>query len=158
MRQAAGPGEVPALAVGAWRVMSDRLSALPVAARVADGGHQVVFPPGRDAATFKVAGLPGEPDVEVSAQDDGRLCCHYTGASQAQAALVIARLPVPGHPDVQVIAGDTLTATWNGIEIEWEHLPRPGEHGLGPNVAAALLAHLAVLGGGHRDDGEEDPR
>ena len=116
--------------------MSDRLPASPgavgvarmLAARVAAGGHQVVFPAGRDPATFKVAGLPGGPDVEVSAQDDGRVSCHYTGRSQAHAAVVIAGLPVPGHPHVQALTGDTLTATWSGTEIEWEHLPPGGGH------------------------------
>jgi hypothetical protein len=144
--------------------MGDRLQASPgavtmarmLAARVAAGGHQVVFPAGSDPATFKVAGLPGGPDVEVSAQENGRVCCHYTGRSQAAAAVVIARLPVPGHPDVQALTGDTLTATWSGIEIEWEHLP-PGGQPADPGLAAAaLLAHLAVLAG--HDDGEDAPR
>jgi hypothetical protein len=58
---------------------------------------------------------------------------------------------------VRVIAGDTLTETWGGIEIEWEHLPRAGGPGAGPGlVADGLLAHLAVLAGGRRDDGEDE--
>jgi hypothetical protein len=147
--------------------MGDRLAALSqadglarvLAARVAAGGHRVVFPAGRDPATFKVAGLPGRPDVEVSVQDDGRVCCHYTGSSEAQAAVVMARLPVPGHRDVQALTGDTLTATWSGIEIEWEHLPPRSEHPARPGpAAAALLAHLAILGGDCHDDGEDEER
>ena len=142
--------------------MDDRLSASPggvtmarmLAAWVAASGLPVAFPAGRDPATFTVAGLPGGPDVEVSAQETGRVCCHYAGRSHAQAAAVIARLPVPGHPQAQALTGDTLTATWSGIEIEWEYLPpgsgRPADPGL---AAAALLEHLAVLAG--RDDGED---
>jgi hypothetical protein len=63
---------------------------------------------------------------------------------------------VPAHPHVQALTGDTLTATWSGIEIEWEHLPRAvGSPGTRAGLAAAaVLAHLAVLGGGH-DDGED---
>jgi hypothetical protein len=122
-----------------------------LAAQLEARGHRVVFPPDGDAATFEVVGLAGGPDVEVSVQDDGRLCCHYTGASEAQAAVVIARLPVPGHMNVQAVTGDTLTATWSGIEVEWEHLPAaPGV------AAAALLAHLAVLDGGRDDAGDEE--
>lgn len=33
---------------------------------------------------------------------------------------------MPAHPHVQALTGDTLTATWSGIEIEWEHLPPSG--------------------------------
>lgn len=143
--------------------MGDQLAASPraarrasvLAARVTASGYKVVFPPGRDPATFKVDRLPGVPDVEVSVEDDGRVSCHFTGTSQAQAAVVIARMPVPGHPDVQALTGDTLTATWGGIEIAWEHVPPAGRH-LAGVAAAELLAHLAVLRGGHQDDGEDE--
>ena len=48
-----------------------------------------------------------------------------------------------------------MTATWDGIEIEWHYQPPAGSAGL-DQVAAAVLAHLAVLGG--RDDRKDDPR
>jgi hypothetical protein len=138
--------------------MGDRRGAPPeagaLAARLAAHGYQTWFPPGRDPATFKVTGLPGGPDVEVSAGDDGWTSCYYTGRSTAEAASVIARLPVPGKP--QAAVRDTLTETWGGIEIEWHCLP-PGEGcPAGPEQAAALLAHLAVLSG--REDGEDELR
>ena len=145
--------------------MGDRRRALPgagvlaeaLAARLAAHGYQTWFPPGRDPATFKVTGLPGGPDVEVSVGDDGGTSCYYTGRSAAEAASVIARLPVPGKPRARLAVRDTLTATWDGIEIEWHCLP-PGEGcPAGPGQAAALLAHLAVLSGG-RDDGEDELR
>jgi len=133
------------------------IRARDLAARLAAHGYQAWFPPGRDPATFKVAGLPGGPDVEVSAGDDGCTSCYYTGHSRAEAASVIARLPMPGKPRAQLAVRNTLTATWEGIEIEWHCLP-PGEGcPAGPEQEAALLAHLAVLSGG-RDDGEDDLR
>jgi hypothetical protein len=144
--------------------MGDRREALleagilaeALAARLAAHGYQTWFPPGRDPATFKVTGLPGSPDVEVSAGDGGT-SCYYTGRSRAEAASVIARLPVPGRPSAQAADRDTLTATWDGIEIEWHCLP-PGEGcPADPGRAAALLAHLAVLGGGLHD-GEDELR
>jgi hypothetical protein len=115
-----------------------------------------MFPPGRDPAAFKVTGLPGGPDVEVTAEEDGSTACHYTGRSRAQAASVIARLPVPGHPQIQAIISGTLIATWDGIEVEWHYLPPHGPADPG-QITAALLAHLAVLGGGSHD-GKDDPR
>jgi hypothetical protein len=128
-----------------------------LAARLAAHGYQAWFPPGRDPATFKVGGLPGGPAVEVSAGDDGCTSCHYTGRSRAEAASVIARLPVPGKPRAQLVVRDTLTATWDGIEIEWHCLPPGDGCPAGPEQEAALLAHLAVLSGGH-NDGEDDLR
>ena len=123
-------------------------AALALAARLAQHGYRVSFPPGRDPAVFKVTGLPGEPDVEVTAEDNGQAACHYTGRSQAEAAPVIARLPPEPAPD-------TMTATWDGIEIEWHYQP-PGGQPAGPRqVTAALLAHLAVLDG--RDHRKDDP-
>jgi len=140
---------------GASREAGIRARAL--AAGLAAHGYQAWFPPGRDPATFKVTGLPGGPDVEVSAGDDGGASCYYTGRSTAEAASVIARLPVPGKPRATLAVRDTLTATWDGVEIEWHCLP-PGEGcPAGPEQAAALLAHLAVLSGG-RDDGEDELR
>jgi uncharacterized membrane protein YccC len=93
-----------------------------------------------------VTGLPGSPDVEVTAEDNGQAACHYTGRSTAEAARVIARLPRESAPD-------TVTAIWDGIEIEW-HYQRPAGQPAGPDeVAAAVLAHLAVLDGrDHRKD------
>jgi hypothetical protein len=145
--------------------MGDRRGASPevgiraeaLAARLAAHGYATWFPPGRDPATFKVTALPGGPDVEVSAGDDGCTSCYCTGRSTAEAASVIARLPIPGKPRARLAVRDTLTATWDGIEIEWHCLP-PGEgRPAGPEQAAALLAHLAVLSGG-RVNGEDELR
>src|SRR5215471_15110123 len=97
-------------------------AALALAAQLAQHGYRVSFPPGRDPAVFKVTGLPGRPDVEVSAEENGQAACHYTGRSEAEAALVIARLPVPGPPQGGS-QPDTVTATWDGIEIEWHYQP-----------------------------------
>jgi hypothetical protein len=124
-----------------------------LAARLAGHGYRVRFPPGRDPAAFKVTGLPGGPDVEGTAEDDGSTACHYTGRTRAEAARVLARLPVPGHPQVQAATSDMVTATWNGIEVEWHYLPPQGRPGL-DQVVTALLAHLAVLDGRH--DGKHD--
>lgn len=129
-------------------------AALVLAARLAQHGYRVSFPPGRDPAVFKVTGLPGGPCVEVTAEDNGQAACHYTGRTTAEAARVIARLPVPGQHQAGSTP-DTVTATWGGIEIEWHYQPQAGQK-VGPDqVAAALLAHLAVLDG--RDDRKDDP-
>ena len=129
-------------------------AALALAARLAQHGYQVSFPPGRDPAVFKVTGLPGRPDVEVSAENDGSASCHYTGCTQAQAAKVIARLPAPGRSQVEIV-GETATATWGGIEVEWHYQPPQEQPGDPRQMTAALLAHLAVLGGNH--DRKDDP-
>lgn len=71
-------------------------AARALAARLAQHGYQVCFPPGRDPAVLKVTGLPGSSYVEVTAEDNGQAACHYTGRTTAEAAQVIARLPVPG--------------------------------------------------------------
>ena len=127
-------------------------AALALAARLAQHGYRVTFPPGRDPAVFKVTGLPGGPDVEVTAEDNGQAACHYTGRSTAEAARVIARLPVPGPPQGES-APDTVTATWDGIEIEWHYQPPDGQPADPRQMTAALLAHLAVLDGrAHRKD------
>lgn len=131
-------------------------TARALAARLTRHGYQVVFPPGRDPAIFKVTGLLAGPDVEVTAEDDGWAGCHYTGRSTAAAAEVIARLPVPGHPQIQAIIGHILIATWDGIEIEWHYQPPAGLPADPGQIATALLAHLAVLEGHH--DGEDVPR
>jgi len=127
-----------------------------LAARLAEHRYRVRFPPGRDPAAFKVTGLPGGPDVEVTAEDDGWTACHYTGRTRAEAARVIARLPVPGHPQVQVIFSRTLIATWEGIEVEWHYLPPRGCPADPGQITDALLAHLAVLDGRH--DGKDARR
>lgn len=125
-----------------------------LAARLEEHGYAVAFPPGRDPAVFKVTGLPDGPYVEVTAEDHGQAACHYTGRSAAEAAQVIARLPAPGQPQAES-APDTVTATWDGIDIEWHYQP-PAGHPAGPDqVAAAVVAHLAVLDG--RDHRKDDP-
>jgi hypothetical protein len=129
-------------------------AALALAARLAQHGHQVSFPPGRDPAVFKVTGLPGGPCVEVTAEDNGQAACHYTGRSTVEAARVIARLPVPGQPQDES-APDTVTATWDGIEIEWHYQPPDGQPADPRQMTAALLAHLAVLDGS--DHWKDDP-
>jgi hypothetical protein len=48
-----------------------------------------------------------------------------------------------------------VTATWDGIEIEWHYQPPAGQPAGPDQVAAALLAHLAALDG--RDDRKDDP-
>jgi len=121
-------------------------AALALAARLAQHGYRASFPPGRDPAVFKVTGLIGGPCVEVSAEEDGQAACHYTGRSAAEAAPVIARLPPESAPD-------TVTATWDGIEIEWHYQPPEGQPADPRQMTAALLAHLAVLDGrAHRKD------
>jgi hypothetical protein len=142
-RQAAA---LPGAATGA--------AARALAARLAQHGYQVSFPPGRDPAVFTVTGLPGGPYVEVTAEEDGQAACHYTGRSTAEAAVVIARLPVPGQPQADS-APDTVTAIWDGIEIEWHYQPPARQPAGLDQVAAALLAHLAVLGGNH--DRKDEP-
>ena len=129
-------------------------AARALAARLAQHGYQVSFPPGRDPAVFKVTGLPGRPDVEVAAANDGSAHCHYTGCTLVQAAKVIARLSAPGRSQAE-IAGETATATWDGIEVEWHYQPPQEKPGDPRQMTAALLAHLAVLGGDH--DRKDDP-
>lgn len=125
-----------------------------LAARLEEHKYTVAFPAGRDPAVFRVTGLPGGPYVEVTAEDNGQAACHYTGRSTAEAAEVIARLPARGRPQ-DGSAPDTLTATWDGIEIEWHYQPPAGQPVGLDQVAAAVLAHLAVLGGHH--DRKDDP-
>jgi hypothetical protein len=129
------------------------VTARALAARLAERGYQVTFPAGRDPAVFKLTGLPGDPDVEVTAEDSGPAACHYTASGLAEAAAVIARLPVPDYPAAQAAASDTVIAAWDGIEIEWHYLASPRQPADVGQVATALLAHLSVLGGwsGGRD-------
>lgn len=118
-------------------------AARALAARLAGHGYRVTFPGGRDPAVFKLTGLPGDPDVEVTAEDNA-------GSSLAEAASVIARLPLQAAP---AGASDTVIAAWEGIEIEWHYLASPRQPASVEQVAAALLAHLSVLAGwsGRRD-------
>jgi hypothetical protein len=71
-----------------------------LAARLTAHGYHVVFPLDRDPAAFKVADLPGGPDVEVCAEDDGSAGCLYTGRTRADAAPSSAgfRYPVTSRP------------------------------------------------------------
>ena len=133
--------------------MSARAVAVDMAKLLEGHGYRLMFPPGRNPAVFKVIGLDGRPRVEVTAEDNGQAACHYTGRSAAEAARVIARLPVPGqHQDVS--APDTVTVAWDGIEIEWHH-QSPAERPADPRqMTASLLAQLAFLNG--RDDRKDD--
>jgi hypothetical protein len=125
-------------------------AARALAARLAERSYRVSFPPGRDPAVFRVTGLPGGPHVEVTVEDDGLASCYYTGRSAAEAAKVIARLPASGHSQNRAFAGETVTAVWGGIEVEWHYVP-PAGLAAGPGqILTALLAHLAVLKG--KDD------
>lgn len=124
-------------------------AARALAARLAEHGYRVRFPPGRDPAVFRVTGLPGDPCVEVTAEDDGPASCHYTGRSTAEAAKVIARLPAAGHSHGSTLAGDTVTAVWGGTDVEWHYMPPAGQAAGPGQVITALLAHLAVLDGRH---------
>jgi transcriptional regulator with XRE-family HTH domain len=128
-------------------------TARALAARLAQHGYRVTFLYDRDPAVFKLTGLPGDPDVEVTAEDSGPAACHYTGSSLAEAAAVIARLPAPGHSQHEAAPTDTMIAAVDGIEIEWHYLTSPGPPADVGQVAAALLAHLPVLAGwsGGRD-------
>ena len=127
-------------------------AARALASRLAERGYRVRFVSGRERAVFKLTGLPGDPDVEVTAGDNGPTACHYTGSGLAEAATAIARLPVSGCPAAQA-AGDTPIAGWEGTEIEWRYLTSPGQPVDVGQVAAALLAHLSVVAGwsGMRD-------
>jgi len=124
-------------------------AARSLAARLAERGYRVRFPPGRDPAAFRVTGLPGGPHVEVTAEDDGSVSCYYTGRSAAEAAQVIARISAADHSQDRAFAGDTVTAIWGGIEVEWHYVP-PAGRAAGPGqVITALFAHLAILDGRH---------
>ena len=59
---------------------------------------------------------------------------------------VIARLPVPGYPEIEAATADTVMATWGGIEVEWHYRPLDGQPADPDQVTAALLAHLGILG------------
>jgi len=123
-------------------------AARTLAAVLGGHGYQVRLPPGRDAAMFKVTGLPGRPDVEITAEEDGSAGCYYTGRTTTEAAQVIARLPVPGQSCVLVATSDVQIATWDGMAVEWHYLPPAGQPADARQVADLLLAHLAVLAGG----------
>ncbi|MGH3282759.1 MAG: hypothetical protein ACRDNW_27020, partial [Trebonia sp.] len=86
-----------------------------LAASLTRRGYRVQFPPGRDLAVFKVTGLPGEPYLEVTSEEDGSTGCFYMGQSATDAKQVIGRLPGhPGHPDVVI-------STWEDIAMEWDY-------------------------------------
>jgi len=122
-----------------------------LAAQVSACGYQVRSTAGADPAVFTVTGLPGRPRVEVIAEEDGSVCCLYTSRSQAEAALVLAQLPVPGHPQVQAATASTLIAARDGTCIDWQYRP-PRSGTAGPDqFTAALLDHLAILSGGQPD-------
>jgi hypothetical protein len=122
-------------------------AARALAARLTEHGYRVTSLSRRDPAVFQLIGLPGDPDVEVTAEDNGPAACHYTGSNLAEAAAVIARLPLSGYPGTRADASNAVTAAWEGIEIEWHYLTLPGQPADMEQVAAALLAHLSVLAG-----------
>jgi hypothetical protein len=122
-------------------------TARALAPRLAEHGYRVTFPAGRDPAVFKLTGRPGDPDVEVTAEDNGPAACRHRGSGLAEAAAVIARLPVPGYSAAQAAASDTVITAWGGIEIEWHYLTSPAQSAGVGQVGAALLAHLSVLAG-----------
>ncbi|MGH3280895.1 MAG: hypothetical protein ACRDNW_17420 [Trebonia sp.] len=132
-------------------------AARALATRLAGHGYRVTFLSRRDSrrdpAVFKLTGLPGDPDIEVTAEDNGLAACHSTGSNLAEAAAVIARLPLSGYPGTWADASNAVIAAWEGIEIEWHYLLLPGQPADTEQVAAALLAHLSVLAGwsGKRD-------
>ena len=128
-------------------------AARALAARLARHGYEVSFPPGRDPAVFKVTGLPGGPYVEVTAEDNGRPPATTPAAARPRppGSSPGSRFPAaPGR-----VPPDTVTATWDGIEIEWHYQPPHGQPADPRQMTAALLAHLAVLGGDH--DRKDDP-
>lgn len=118
-----------------------------LAARLTARGYQVEFPPGRDPAAFMVISLPGDPDVEVTAEDSGQTSCHYTGRNRVEASSVFARLRVRSHQHTQAVTCNTLIGTWDGIAVEWHYLPPEGQPADADKIITALLAHLAVLTG-----------
>lgn len=61
-------------------------------------GYVERFPLGPDPATFTVTNLLGDPEVEVTAEEDGRISCHYIGSRPAEAAKAMARLTASGRP------------------------------------------------------------
>jgi hypothetical protein len=82
----------------------------------------------------------------VQDEDDGPAACHYTGRNTVEAAEVIAWLPVPGHPEIEAAAADTVIATWDGIEVEWHYRPLDGQPADPDRGTAVLLGHLGILG------------
>jgi hypothetical protein len=121
-------------------------TARALAVRLAEHGYRVIFPAGRDPAVFKLTGLPGDPDVEVTAEDNGPAACPHTGSNLTEAATVIARLAVPARSPAQA-ASDAVIAAWDGVEIEWHYLTSPGQPAGAEQVAVALLSHISVLAG-----------
>jgi hypothetical protein len=114
-----------------------------IAARLTAYGHEVRFPPGRDVAVFQVTSLPGDPHVEVRAEDAGWTGCHYTARAAAEVAEVTGRLPATALPG-------TVVAAWGGIDVEWHCIPSGGQPAHADHIAGLLLAHIAVLdGSGH---------
>ena len=123
-----------------------------LAVRLAAHGYRVTFPSDRGPAVFKLTGLPGDPDVEVTVGDGGPSAYRYPNSNLAEAAAVTTRLPSPGAA-VRGAAGEAAAAARDGLEIEWHYLALPGQPIGEEQVPAALLAHLSVLAGwsGGRD-------
>jgi hypothetical protein len=107
----------------------------------------VTFPAGRDPAVFKLTGLPGDPDIEITAEDNGSAACRYAASNLAEVATVIARLPVPGHSPAQAVVGDAAIAAPDRTEIEWHYLTSLAQPVGAEQIAAAILAHLSVVAG-----------
>ncbi|MGH3247245.1 MAG: hypothetical protein ACRDOI_13695 [Trebonia sp.] len=129
------------------------VQAQSLAARLSAHGYQVQFPADRDPAVFKLTGLPGDPDVEVSAGEDGSAVCHHRpqhGKGHRGHRPAADGLPAPAA------ASDAVIAAWTGIAVEWHYLASAGEPACAEQVAVVLLAHLAVLGG--QPDGKDVTR
>ena len=73
------------------------------------------------------------------------------GAPQRRQPGSSVRLPVPGHPQITVTTACIEIATWDGIAVEWHQKPPAGQPAGPDQITTCLLAHLAVLGGGHPD-------
>lgn len=113
-------------------------------ARLAEHGCLATVPADDDATVRKLTGLPGQPDVEVPAEDAGLDAGHYADSNLAEVAAVIARLLAAGRSPVQAPTSDAVIAARQIVEIKRLCTAR---------VTAALFAYAPVFAGrpGGRD-------